>query len=96
MDLLSELPAWGQWTVFGISVSLNIWNYIQHVRGETVPRKHSDQIQKTAESWQKAWETSMQVQASTTLVLERVNTLADTLEHVLTSLPAPTQGDDKK
>lgn len=96
MDLLSELPIWGQWSILGTLVSIIVFVLVRVLQGELVPRKQLDAVQKTADSWQKAWETAMQVQASTTIVLERVNTLADTLEHVLTSLPAPTQGDHKK
>lgn len=96
MESLAELPVWGQWSVLGILLSVIVFGVVLVLKGLLVPRSQLDAVQKTADSWQKAWETSMQVQASTTIVLERVNTLADTLEHVLTSLPAPTQGEHRK
>lgn len=96
MDLLSDVPVVGQWTIMGLSLALNIFVAIQFVRGEATTRKHVDQVQKTADSWQRAWETSMQVQASMTTVLEKMMTVAETMEHLLVSLPQPDkkQGDD--
>lgn len=96
MNLLSELPVWGQWSVLGILVSIIVFVIILLLKGDLVTRKHVDSVQKTADSWQKAWETSMQVQASMTLVLEKMMTVAETMEHLLVSLPQPDkkQGDD--
>lgn len=96
MDLLSELPIWGQWSVLGTLVALIVFVIILLLKGDLVTRKHVDSVQKTADSWQHAWETSMQVQASMTTVLEKMMTVAETMEHLLLSLPQPPdkQGDD--
>lgn len=93
MDLL-DLPVAGQWSVLGILIGLVVFFIVQDARGDRVPRKQVDQVQKTADMWQQAWETAMTTQASTAVTLERLTTtlarvdvLADTMEHVLGSLP---------
>lgn len=93
MASLAELPVWGQWSIFGILISVIALVVVLILKGELVSRKQLDAVQKTADSWQKAWETLVQAQASSTIVLEKVKTLSDTLEHVLTSLPVPKQGE---
>lgn len=98
MDLLSELPVAGQWTVLGILVGLLVFVVLQIFRGELVPRKQVDQVQKIADTYQRAWENSQQTNVTLSVTLEqftglvaRMEPLAETMEHVLESLPKPPE-----
>lgn len=98
MDLLAELPVVGQWTVLGISFALNVYWIIQLLRGEMPTRRELDQVQRTSDMWQRAWEASQEVQVKNAVTMEqftslvaRMHPLADTLEHVLESLPKPPE-----
>lgn len=94
MNPLADLPITGQWTILGVLVGIIVFILVQFFRGEIVTRKHLDQVQKIADGWRESWGTTMQVQASTITILERMVALADTFEHFLESLPkAPPETD---
>lgn len=84
---LSAIPIWGQYGLVGLSLSLNIFFIVQFLRGEIVTRKELDQVQRMSDTWQKGWEVSQQNQSLWSELASRFGVVADTMEHLLTSLP---------
>lgn len=90
MNILGELPLWGQTGLFGLVLGILIYVVLLVLKGDLVTRKSADQIQKTSDMWQSAWQATQQVSEKQAATLERLVVLTDTLDHFLTSLPVPS------
>lgn len=86
-----DLPIAAGVPLLAIPLLLLIWVVVQFIRGEWTTRKHIDQVQKMADTFQHAWETSMQADAKRDEQLAKFGALTDTFEHFIKSLPKPEE-----
>lgn len=88
-ELLEEVPLWGQWSVLGMSIGLNVTFVLLFVRGIIVSRAQLDQVQKTADMFQLAWSNTQKDGAEMKQMLLDVSVGMKTMAKVIEALPKP-------
>lgn len=81
------LPLWSQWGIMGVLVAVIVYVAIEFIRGDITTRKHLEQVQKLADTFKDAWVADQQIKADLASAVARMETLSDTFEHFINSLP---------
>lgn len=84
--IFESLPSWSQWSIFGLSFSLNVFLLVQFIRGELVSRKQVDAIERVGQGYQKAWEISENTKQEGADVLKHLVASSDTALQILQAL----------
>lgn len=84
---IGELPLWGQWGILGLSIGFNIFCLIRYANGLWVARTQLEDVMKSRDMWQHAWEVSQQTNHDVTQLLVQLTVTAQTMEKVLNALP---------
>jgi hypothetical protein len=84
---LGELPLWGQWSLFGLSLGFNFFFITLYIRGILVSRAQLDQVQKLADTFQAAWAQDQETKHEAIALTALLTTTATTMEKVLNALP---------
>ena len=87
MDLVSTLPFWGQASLFGLSLSINIYIAVMWIKGKIVSLQQLETVMHMADTWQKGWETSQANETRLGESVVRLTGLTDVFEHFIHSLP---------
>lgn len=87
MDILGNLPDWGQVSLFSLSLAVNAFFVAAYMRGELVSRKHFEAVQKMADTWQHGWEVSQENETSLRESVSRLSDLTEVFSHFIDSLP---------
>lgn len=91
--VLESIPIWGQWGLFGLSLSLNIFFIAQLFRGEIPTRKQLDQVQKTADTFQAAWATAQADNSEQKTMIVEIASGMKTVIKFINSLPPASDRD---
>lgn len=89
--MLESVPMWGQVSLFGLSLGLNITFIILIARGILATRAQLEQVQKVADTFQKAWETAMTTNGESIAVLNKLTVSSDTMLKILEERPTFAQ-----
>lgn len=89
------LPIWSQWGIVGVLLAGYAWLAVQYVRGNLVPRKQLDQVQKVADTFKDAWTADQQTKADQAALLASMTTAASAFEHAFNSLPVPDKSEGR-
>lgn len=82
-----DIPIWGQLSVMGLSLGLNVFFIIQMARGILVPYNRVEDANKNTDRWQHAWEIGEQTKHEATALLGQLTVTALTMEKVMNALP---------
>ena len=96
--MIETVPLWGSFSVIGVLVGIIVTVMIMDLRGDRVSRKQLDQVQKIADTFQKAWEISEQTKEGLVDVLNKLTVGQDTILRILQSYPPSSEdegGGDK-
>lgn len=85
--LIESIPLWGSFSVLGVSLALNLFLLTQLIRGELATRREMDQVQKTADTFQHAWEIEKQSNEGLVEALNKVVVGMDTVQRMLEAAP---------
>ena len=85
---MSDLPVWGQLSLFGFSLSINVYFATMWIRGKIVSLQQLETAMRMADTWQKGWETSQANETRLGEAVVRLTGLTDVFEHFINSLPA--------
>ena len=86
MDMLA-LPLWGQLSILGLSIGLNVFFITLLARGSLVPYNRVEAEQKNTALWQHAWEVKEQTTAEATELVKQLIVVGQTAEKLMNSLP---------
>lgn len=86
MDMLA-IPLWGQLSVLGLSIGLNVFFITQMARGMLVPYNRVEAEQKNTALWQHAWEVKEQTTAEATELVKQLIVVGQTAEKLMNALP---------
>lgn len=91
---LETIPTWGQWGLFSLSLSLNLFFLVQWVRGVIVSYKMVEQansttaqVQGVADTFQKAWQIEVARSDKYAESLSKLTAQGDTMLRILEALP---------
>lgn len=91
---LETIPLWGQWGLFGLSVSLNLFFLVQWVRGVIVSYKMVEQansttvqVQGVADTFQKAWQIEVARSDKYAEAVSKLTVQGETMLRILETLP---------
>lgn len=87
MDVLGSLPTWSQVSIAGLSLAFNFFIAVELIRGNLVPRKQVEQVQKMADTWQHGWEVSQANEARLGAIATNLTAMSDVFQHFIESLP---------
>lgn len=87
MDVLGDLPTWSQVSLAGLSLAFNFYIVIAFIRGDIVPRKQLEQVQKMADTWQHGWEVSQANESRLGTIATNLTGMSDVFQHFIESLP---------
>lgn len=91
---LETIPLWGQWGLFGLSLSLNLFFLVQWVRGVIVSYKMveqanstTEQVQGVADTFQRAWQIEMERADKFAEAVNKLTVQGETTLRMLEALP---------
>lgn len=81
------IPLWGQLSIMGLSLGLNVFFITQLARGMLVPYNRVEAEQKNTALWQHAWEVKEQTTAEATELVKQLIIVGETAEKLMNALP---------
>lgn len=81
------IPLWGQLSIMGLSLGLNVFFITQMARGMLVPYNRVEAEQKNTALWQHAWEVKEQTSAESTELVKQLLIVGQTAEKLMNALP---------
>lgn len=81
------IPLWGQLSIMGLSLGLNVFFITQIARGMLVPYNRVEAEQKNTALWQHAWEVKEQTTAEATELVKQLIVVGETAEKLMNALP---------
>lgn len=82
-----EFPLWGQLSLLGLSLGLNVWFIVRIAMGLLVPYNRVEEANANVRVWQDAWKLSEQTKREATEMVLQLTVTAKTMEKVLNALP---------
>jgi hypothetical protein len=86
------IPLWGQLSIMGLSLGLNVFFITQLARGLLVPYNRVEAEQKNTDRWQHAWEIGDQSKHEATDLAKQLLVVGQSMEKVLNALPPAGNG----
>lgn len=81
------IPLWGQLSIMGLSLGLNVFFITRMAMGLTVPYNRVEAEQKNTALWQHAWEVKEQTTAEATELVKQLIVVGETAEKLMNALP---------
>ena len=88
------IPVFAQWSILGLSIGMNLFVLVEFIRGTWTTRKNLDQVQRLADTFQKAWEVSEKKWEAVGPVLNNLMVTSDTILHIIQAAPRPPRNGD--
>lgn len=86
---VENITTWIQLGPLGILAAVLAISWILLAKGVVVPGNRVDQVQKVADTFQKAWETERASKSEAIELAQSLMTVSETMQKVLDALPVP-------
>ena len=84
---METVPLWGQLSILGLSLGLNIPFIVLLARGILATRPQLEQVQKIADTFRDAWDTAMKANEKHGEALNKLVVMAETTQRILEARP---------